>query len=262
MYLQLFSQMELVFVVMLRILGFFVSAPFFSGQYVNRYIKIGLSLLIAIMVVTNTGSLLLIAGSTSTFFAYAGVCVVELAIGLMIGFMTTVILNAIIFAGSLIDGQVSLTMAGMLDPLSATQMPITANLFYYALTTVILITNTHHLFIRGVFSSYRVLPIGQFEIDGSSMSFAITLMKDLFILAFKFASPIIAMMLVLDIGLGILVRTVPQMNIFVVGFPLKIAVYLLVMIMITELIIANYPYLIEKATTNLLDIIRLLVPTT
>ena len=82
-------------------------------------------------------------------------------------------------------------------------------------------------------------------------------MQEMFLLAFKFASPIIATMLILDVGLGVLVRAVPQMNVFVVGFPLKIAMFLLIMIFATDMFINNYAYIYDKTLEAMVNFIRL-----
>ena len=116
----------------------------------------------------------------------------------------------------------------------------------------------HHSFIKALYFSYEILPIGQFNFSGGIVSYTIDLMQSMFLLAFKFASPIIATMLILDVGLGVLVRAVPQMNVFVVGFPLKIAMFLLVMIFATDLVIDNYAIIYASAYGHT-EVVKLLL---
>ncbi|MCQ2978603.1 MAG: flagellar biosynthetic protein FliR [Clostridia bacterium] len=251
------ESVELVLVLMLRLMGFFVTAPFFNGRYINTYVKGALSFCFAVMVFYSNETLSVGVSMFDNSLAFGGICVTEALIGAMIGFVTTIIYNAIIFAGTLIDSQAGLTMATVYDPSNSMQLAITANLYYYALIAIFLVTNMHHTFIKAIFFSYDILPIGKFAFTGSTVSYIIKLMGDMFLLAFKFASPIIATMLILDVGLGVLVRAVPQMNVFVVGFPLKIAMFLLIMIFATDLIIDNYAIIYDKSTDIISNFLKL-----
>ena len=251
------EKIELIFVLMLRLAGFFASAPFFNGRYINAYLKGGLSLIIAILISYSNPGLIVGASVFENPLEYGGICIVEIIIGAMIGFAATIIFNAIIFAGTLIDSQAGLTMATVYDPSNSMQLAITANLYYYALIAIFLATNLHHSFIKAIYFSYELLPIGTFNVVGPTISYTITLMQEMFLLAFKFASPIIATMLILDVGLGVLVRAVPQMNVFVVGFPLKLAIFFLIMIMGTDIIIDNYPYIYDKTIEIIINFLRL-----
>ena len=251
------GEMELAIVVLLRILGFFATAPFFSGKYINNYVKIGISFIIALFVVFNNNGITLPYNFFGNTLGYAGICIIEVIIGAMIGFCSTIVFNIVIFAGSLIDTQAGLTMATVYDPSSSTQLAITANLYYYALIMVFLVTNMHHSFIKAIFYSYDILKIGMFNVAGPTISYMISLITEFFLLGFKFASPVIAAMLILDVGLGILVRAVPQMNVFIVGFPLKLAIFMLIMILATELFINNYAYIYDKTLSVIINVIRL-----
>lgn len=251
------GEMELAIIILLRILGFFATAPFFSGKYINNYVKAGLALMIAIFIILTNETISVPYSFFDNTLGYAGVCIVELLIGVIIGFCATIIFNVVIFAGSLIDSQAGLTMATVYDPSSSTQLAITANLYYYALIMVFLATNMHHSFIKAIFYSYELLPVGVFNVTGPTISYMISIMTEFFLLGFKFASPVIAAMLILDVGLGILVRAVPQMNMFVVGFPLKLAIFMLVMFLATELFIQNYAYIYDKTITVIINTIRL-----
>ncbi len=256
---ELFSNVELIMMIFLRIVGFFVVAPFFSGKYMNRYVRLSLSFILAYVVFNTIPSLEVPVSVFDSAIVFGFYAIKELGIGLAIGFATSIIFNAIVLAGSLIDGQAGLTMSAMYDPTSATQMPITANLYYYVLIVIALLTNMHYGFIRGIVSSYASIPIcTDIVIDDSIVVLVCNLISEFFLLAFKFASPIIAVMLILDVGLGILVRTVPQMNVFVVGFPLKIAIYLFTMTAVTALFIENYDILIDYTMDSLVSIIKVL----
>lgn len=251
------DMVELVIILMIRLLGFFVTAPFFNGRYINTYVKGALSFCLACMIFFANDNLSVSVSMFDNPLAFGGICVTEAMIGAMIGFAATIIFNAIIFAGTLIDSQAGLTMATVYDPSNSMQLAITANLYYYALIAIFLCTNMHHTFIKAIFYSYELLPIGKFAFTGSTVSYIIKLMGDMFILAFKFASPIIATMLILDVGLGVLVRAVPQMNVFVVGFPLKIAMFLLIMIFATDLIIDNYAIIYDKSVDIITTFMKL-----
>lgn len=248
---------ELIIILMLRLAGFFATAPFFNGRYINTYVKGALSFVVAICLYFANPGITVPVSMFENTLAFGGICIIEVIIGASLGFAATIIFNAVIFAGTLIDSQAGLTMATVYDPSNSMQLAITANLYYYALIAVFLVTNLHHTFLKAIFYSYEILPIGVFNVSGGTITYLIKLMGELFVMAFKFASPIIAAMLILDVGLGVLVRAVPQMNIFVVGFPIKIALFLLVMILGTDMIINNYGFIYDKAVEVIINMERL-----
>ncbi|OGO85824.1 MAG: flagellar biosynthetic protein FliR [Clostridiales bacterium GWE2_32_10] len=253
-----YINMELIFLVTLRMVGFFVSAPFFSGQYVNNYIKVGLSFVLANVVVA-TGLIKSVSYSNG-IFGYFVLGIKEVAMGLFLGYIATIVLNIIVMVGEMIDFQIGFTMASVMDPLSGEQMPITGNLYHFVIISIMLITNMHHELIKTIIYSYNIVGLGGFNLTQAVFDIHMEILTDVFITAIKLASPIIGIMLIINAGLGVLVRTLPQMNMFVVGLPIKIYVSLYVMILITPAMIMNFSYIFDKINVGLIKILKGMIP--
>src|SRR5690606_4613464 len=95
---------------------------------------------------------------------------------------------------------------------------------------ILLGINGHHIIIKALVDSYKFLPIGSFELNKNVALFLVELLSRIFAIGFMLSTPIIVSIFLVDLILGILVRTIPQMNVFVVGLPLKILAGLIVMI--------------------------------
>ena len=253
-----YINMEIIFLVTLRMVGFFVSAPFFSGQYVNNYIKVGLSFVLANVVVA-TGVIKSVSYSNG-IFGYFVLGIKEVAMGLFLGYIATIVLNIIVMVGEMIDFQIGFTMASVMDPLSGEQMPITGNLYHFVIISIMLITNMHHEMIKTISYSYNIVGLGKFNLTQAVFDIHMEILTDVFITAIKLASPIIGIMLIINVGLGVLVRTLPQMNMFVVGLPIKIYVSLYVMILITPAMIMSFSYIFDKINVDLIKILKGMSP--
>lgn len=130
--------------------------------------------------------------------------------------------------GQLIDMKIGFGMVNVMDPQHKVQVPLMGN-FYYILAFLILFSiNGHHMIINAIVDSYEFIPIGKFTFDEEIAFFLINILSKTFATGFKLAAPIIAIILLIDLVLGILARTIPQMNVFVVGMPLKILVGFLI----------------------------------
>ncbi|HBY20889.1 MAG TPA: hypothetical protein DEG71_07765 [Clostridiales bacterium] len=123
-----------------------------------------------------------------------------------------------------------------------------------------LITNMHHELIKTIIYSYNIVGLGGFNLTQAVFDIHMEILTDVFITAIKLASPIIGIMLIINAGLGVLVRTLPQMNMFVVGLPIKIYVSLYVMILITPAMIMNFSYIFDKINVGLIKILKGMIP--
>ncbi|MCL2164293.1 MAG: flagellar type III secretion system protein FliR [Oscillospiraceae bacterium] len=224
----LIETVELFMLVLVRMTGMFVVSPIFGRRNLPLYYKIGFAFFLALLVTSsNTISLPETGGTT---IEYAIIVAKELIIGMMIGFIPYLMFSCIYLAGQIIDMKIGFGMVNVLDPESNTQIPVTAN-FYFMLCMIIFITlNAHHSIVKTIFISYEIIPAGHINIDGSVVTGYIRLFSDIFITGIRLAAPIIFTLMLADIAMGIIAKAMPQMNIFIVGMPLKILVGLLIII--------------------------------
>ncbi len=153
----------------------------------------------------------------------------EIIVGLIIGFVTHVIFSSLYFAGQIIDMKTGFGIVNVLDPQTSTQVPIMGN-FLYIFTLVAFISMDGHLMlIKALAQSFDVVPIGNMHISEETVAEFVTMLRDTFIIGFKISAPVVAAIFLTEVALGILARTMPQMNVFMVGMPLKIIIGLFTM---------------------------------
>lgn len=211
---------EILLLVLVRISCFVFVAPFYGMGNVPARVKIGLSVVIAILVsgfadqsaITYTGVI-----------GYAVIVLREGITGLLIGLAASICNSIILFAGNIIDMDVGLAMAQEFDPMMKTQVTITGNLYQYFLLLLMLVTNMHHYILRALIDSYQVIPVNGQVFDWSVIANSwVQFMGDMFVIAFRIVLPVFACMMILNCILGIMAKVAPQMNMFAVGIQLKV----------------------------------------
>ena len=140
----------------------------------------------------------------------------------MMGFISYMLFSSIYIAGQLIDMRIGFGMVSMFDPITNVQIPITADFYVIIATVMMLVTDAHHLLIQAIVDSYNILPIGEAVFDGAVISQIFKLFTSVFELGFKIAAPITVSILITDISLGIISKSMPQINVFMLGMPIKI----------------------------------------
>ncbi len=212
--------------IFMRVTAFFVTLPIFSYRNVPSQHKVGFSFFLTwIMYFTIDVPVVLL---NETFYL---LIIKEALVGLMVGFIAYLIISAIQVAGGFIDFQMGFAIANVVDPQTGAQSPLIGQYLYTFTLLFLLAVNGHHLLIDGVFYSYEVIPMEQLYVPFSNpemMDYVLQTFNKMFVVAFQMAIPIVGCLFLVDVALGIIARTVPQLNVFVVGLPLKILVSFIV----------------------------------
>ena len=221
----IFSQFDLFLLVFIRTSGIFIFSPFFSSQNVPNIMKIGLTLSLAVLISS------ILPYSTDLANEVLLILIVkELLIGIIIGFISYAFFSAFYVMGQIIDMKIGFGMANVIDPQNKVQVPLMGN-FYYILSFLLLLSiNGHHSIISALVDSYNFIPIGYFKYSEGTMNILIGTLIKSFEIGFKLSIPVVSIIFLTDIVLGIMSKTIPQMNVFVVGMPLKIVVGLIIII--------------------------------
>jgi len=226
---QIFDRFPVALLVLLRITGLFILSPVFSKRGMPSIAKAGFALLLTGLVLPS-----LSAGTyyrfNSTVFALD--CIKELLLGLVLGYVTTLFFSAAIAAGELIDNQIGFVMYNLFDTQSNIQMPLFGNLLNVLAMLLFLSIDGHLVLIRIICSSFNAVPPVRIAVRPPLGSMAAQFLTSVFILTVQTALPAIAASLMAEAGLAVMMRTIPQMNVFVVGMPLKIILGLVVIIVI------------------------------
>ncbi len=213
---------EYILLILVRIASFVYVAPFFGEKGVPAQTKIGLSFFTALVLYNVV---------PHPELEYAGVIGFAVAVlkegitGLLIGFAAYICNSIVVFAGNIIDMDIGLSMAQAFNPDMSMQMTSTGYLYYYLIFAFMLASNMHHYILRAVCDSFYVVPIGGavFEWDSLLVSMT-TYMMDLFVIGFRIFLPIFAVIMIMNVVLGIMAKVAPQMNMFSIGIQLKVLV--------------------------------------
>jgi len=242
------STFEYFLLILVRISCFVFVAPFFGAKEVPGRVKIGLSAFVAILVfyavpVEHT--------AYTSEVGYAILVLKEGITGLLIGF-AAYICNSILFAGTIIDMDIGLSMAMVFDPTTGSQVSITGNLYSYFILLLLIVSNMHQYILRALIDSFQLFPLGgaQFQMD-SLLASMVQYCTDLFAIGFRIVLPVFACMMILNSILGIMAKVAPQMNMFAVGVQLKLLLGLAVLFITTFLLpdIANFIFKEIKVMT-------------
>ncbi len=236
LFLNGFDAFLLIFV---RMTGLFIVAPIFGRRNIPTYLKIGFSFFTAIILV-NTIQIPAPEAYVS-MLQVAFMAAKEFIVGITIGFIAYLAFTAIYVAGEIIDMQIGFGVVNIMDPISNIQVPITSNVYFILSMLVYLAVNGHHSLIKALFDSYTVVPLGTAVFNAAIADNLMAVFGTIFAVGFKIAAPVIAAILITDVALGTVSRMVPQLNVFVIGMPLKILVGI-VILMVT---IPMFLYLLE-----------------
>ena len=216
--------------ILVRVSSFFITMPIFSYRTIPASHRIGFAVCLAwIMYYT--------VDIPPLDFDYRFLLLVlkEASVGLLVGFIAYMLISAIQIAGGLIDFQMGFAIANVIDPQTGAQNPLMGQYLYTVSLLFLFATDGHHLLLDGIFYSYEFVPMDKlFPAFASedTLEFVIRSFNQAFVIAFQMSIPVVGSLFIVDVALGIVARTVPQLNIFVVGLPVKIFVSFLVLLVL------------------------------
>ncbi|MCD6217921.1 flagellar biosynthetic protein FliR [bacterium] len=205
--------------ILIRMLGFFGVAPLFSASGFPNQGKVLLAAFFAFIILFLRGSE--IPAIELDFWMLAGLAIGEAVIGMVFGFIVGLIFAAMQLAGYIMGYQMGFAVANVLDPVSGGQSSVLGQfLFLFGLLTFLNIDG-HHMVISGMVDSFDIMPVGAFSLNFALVGMMAGFFQTYFSVAIKIALPILGIIIMIDVSLGIVARTVPQMNVFLIGMPLK-----------------------------------------
>lgn len=150
----------------------------------------------------------------------------EVLIGLALGFLVYLLFSAVQLAGDLIDVTGGFSLQPAFDPLSMTSSAMIGRLHYLLAITLLFTSGGHLMLVAGFVRAYTALPIGATLPTDQMAEMVITAMGMMFLSACQIAGPLVAVLLLADLGIALLSRAAPALNVFTLGFPVKIMVTL------------------------------------
>lgn len=223
------DQFELFILILMRMASFVFAAPFFNTANTPKRLRVGLAFFLSIIVYTLHPDMNV---EYNGLIEYAGLVVIESVVGILLGAMASFCVQIIQFAGKLVDMDIGISMAQIMDPTTKVQVGIMGNFYYYMLMLLLIVSGLHQYLVAAIIETYNVIPIGGVKFGMSVYTTVLNFMSDYFVIGFRIELPIFAATLLLNCILAIIARVAPQMNMFVVGMQLKIFVGIFVILLL------------------------------
>jgi flagellar biosynthesis protein FliR len=227
-----------------RTSGLMVTAPVFQSSFVPVPVKIFFSFALSLVVAPFISSDFDLA--KFSFLMSVFTLIQEVLIGLIMGFMVNLSFYALQIAGYYLDTTLGFGVINILDPNTGAEVPLMAQLNNIMALLIFLAINGHHTLILSLIQSFEVIKPGMLFMNKEVVGFFVKAFANMFYLGFKIAIPIMGTIFLVDIALGVIAKLIPQINVFMLGFPIKITLGLLMYI----LFIPIYVFLIEVAFTK------------
>lgn len=240
--------------VMARVGGLVMSAPVLGSRNFQVTAKIGLIGLTALLVTPSIVALKQPVPSEPLELALMGAS--ELLIGMMMGFVMTLVFASIQVGGQIMDMQTGFGMMNVFNPALETQFPIFGFFLFITAVLVLLATGGHYLMLRALIASFEKIPLGGFTLREGLLRQVSLWGGAMFYDGLMIAAPVAAAMLVAYIVMGLLGRVVPQIQLFAVGFPITIALGLFIVALSLDLYVRFFDGMIHVMFKNVSDMIR------
>ncbi len=244
--------------ILLRMSGLFVLSPILGRANIPVITRLGLSLLLSFIVVSILPRDFLLPFSGAIGFILA--CVLELLVGLTMGYLTTLFFSAVFVGGQIIDMQIGLGMVQIFDPQTNIQVPIVGSLLNIILLLAFLITDGHLKLIQIIIEFYDVAPPGHLTLDPNIAGAVVIAFVRVFVLGLSIAIPFIASGLLAEVGLGIMVRIAPQLNIFVLGIPVKTIIGFVLLVLIVPIFVSLSDQIFDELWESMDAVLMYLAP--
>jgi len=171
--------------------------------------------------------------------AGAVITIHQILIGLLLGFVITLVFSALIIGGQTVAQLMGLGFASMMDPQNGVSVPVVGQFYTVLATIIFLILNGHLILVDTLIGSFKTMPIGDYSLLPEKLWEVVLWSKWMFISALVLALPAITSLLLVNVSFGVITRASPQLNIFAVGFPITILLGFVAMLV-------SLPYFVPK----------------
>lgn len=221
--------------VFLRIGSAMVAMPGFAVSYVTERQRLSIALAVTVVLVPFLSSYL--PPAPTDFLEFLRIALFEIIYGLFMGIYMQIMYSALNLVGNFAGQAISFSNAQVFDPTFQNQSIVIETFLSLVALTVIFVTDLHHLMLSAVIDSYKIFPVGSALPVADFSDFLSQTVNKSFIIGFKIASPFIAFSIVFYVGMGLVSRLMPQLNIFFLSLPLQIYLGLGLLFLTTPIMI-------------------------
>lgn len=229
-----YADLEFFLLILVRVSCFVFVAPFFSMSNTPRNVRIGLSVFIAILLYYTVPGQELVY---DTLTGYVIIVLKEAVTGLLIGYAANLCISIVSFAGHVVDMEMGLSMASLMDPTTKETSTITGIYYNYMILLMLMISGMHRYLLRALAETYELIPVNGMVFHSDELFAAMTgFMADYIIIGFRICLPVFAVMIILNAVLGVLAKVSPQLNMFAVGIQMKVLVGITILFVTTSML--------------------------
>ena len=242
--------------IAMRISGFILFNPILGRRNIPALVKAGIILVISFIIISQDTSNPIEAENA---IVYAVLLLKEFGIGLVIGTITNLFLYIIILSGEIMDLQLGLSMSKIYDAQSNISLSLTSTFFNILFMLLFFTSNAHLALIRLLLNSGQIVPYGSVVFDEVISSAILTIFCDCTVLALKFAMPILAAEIITEVGVGIMMKAIPQIDVFSVNIQAKVILGLILLLILFTPMSEFIENLIEMMFQYIQEAISLMV---
>ena len=230
------GQVLLFLTILARVAGFISAIPIFATTETPIIIRVGLVFLTTLLLFPVLSPQIHAASFAPLPFALF--MLAETLLGLLMGLTARLIFTAVEFGGTIIGYQMGFAAANIYDPTGQRQVALLSQFQNVFAILIFLAVDGHHIFFRMAVHSYELLPPGKLDLSGNAVPYLMELASHMFALGVQFSAPILAVLLLSGLILGVLARVFPQLNVFMLSFPLNIGVSFIVIALTLDMVTA------------------------
>ena len=210
-----------------RVAAMFAAIPVFSGGQIPHQLRLGVAVMFAMLTFPVVKDFIPVAAITPLELGL--IIGSEVILGLLVGFLAQLVFMAAEFAGSLIGYQMGFAAANIFDPTTQAQVALISQFQGIFAILLFLSLNVHHLFLEAIVYSFEMLPPGSITLSGGAIPMVIEVANHSLVLSIRLVAPVLVLLILSTLTLGIMSRVFPQLNVFMISFPLNIGISFIVM---------------------------------
>ena len=243
--------------VFIRITAMLALMPVFGSQNVPFQLRTGLSFALTIILFPFAGKVDPHSAIPIAMFVF--LIIKEISVGLIVGYIASMLFSIVQFAGYLADSQMGFTFVEVVDPFTDMTITTMGQFQILVFTMLFLAFNGHYFMILAIQKSFELIPIMGVNLpQGSLVNVMISVIATIFPLSFKLAAPIFITLILTSVAMAVIARTVPQINIFFVGIPLNIIIGLGMMFVTLPLLALLFKQITQQIVGDIWKVLYLM----
>jgi flagellar biosynthetic protein FliR len=217
-----YQEFRSFFPIFIRVSVILFMFPFFNARIIPVLSKVGLTLIITVVLFPVIGNKMV--AFPHTLWGMAQLIITEALIGMILGLLVQMFFEAVRIMGQLVGFQTGFAIVNILDPQSGSQVSILANMAYLVAIVSFLVMNGHHILLSAMRESFEIINPGSLGLNRQIFQEIMQVSGDMFVIALRIGAPAIAALLFVSVAFGLITKLIPQMNVMIVLFPIKITI--------------------------------------